>query len=382
MDDVLLKPELEDIKRNLSSILCEISKDAETSIRGKNDQSKEVVERFKQVVDEYGLHGFEGKGERGGAKLSLFDRTVLVEEASKHSFGLYHPAADVFGGVLPSFLAECTDEKLDNLVKSSLRTGKGCFIAVWEEGEDSNLDNLTTEAIRDTDGWIINGKKTYVQNLNTSDFGIVLVNCKLENGEVKPTIFLLDTVNQLEIENATLIDVHSTHSIIFNEVRIYDDQRIGEIGDGMNLIKKWLAETQILLAAKCLGVCVQAIEYGNHFAKKRITRGKTLAEFPTIRNMIGKAFISLQSARLIVRDAAKKVDNKNEDWELIAQMAKLQATETASRVVDDVLQIHGGAGFAGDLPIERWYKEIRIARVNHLKSETIIENVASKVLEY
>ncbi|USK72489.1 acyl-CoA dehydrogenase family protein [Peribacillus asahii] len=378
---MLLKPELENIKKILSSILCEFTEDAEqSSKRDREELSKEIVERLKQAVDGYGLHGIGAKKEWGGTELSLLDRTILVEEASKHRFGLYHPAADVFGGGFPSFLTECTNKQQESFVKPAMKTGKGCFVAVWEEAEDNDLGKLTTSAIRDQDRWIINGQKTYIQNLDTSGFGVILVNCQLESGELKPTLFLLDSVEQLEKKDTTLIDVHSTHSIIFNDVRIYDNQRIGAIGDGTRFIKQWLAESQVLLAAKCLGVSVQAIEYGKAFAKKRITRGKPLAEFPTIRSMIGKALISLQSARLMVQDAAKKVDKKDEDWELIAQMAKLQATETASKIVDDVLQIHGGAGFAGDLPIERWYKEIRIARVNHLKSETIIENAASKVL--
>lgn len=378
----LLKPELENVKEILSSILCEYAEDAEKSFkRDRKELSNEIVKRLKQVVDDYGLDGIGTNEEWGGAEISLLDRTKLVEEASKHPFGLYHPAADVFGGAFPSFLTECTNKQRDYFVKPAMKTEKGCFIAVWEEAEDNDLTKLTTSAIRDQDSWIITGEKSYIQNLDTSGFGVILVNCQLESGELKPTLFLLDSVDQLERKEMTLIDVHSAHSIIFNQTRIYDNQRIGAIGDGTRFIKQWLAESQVLLAAKCLGVSVQAIEYGKEFAKKRITRGKPLAEFPTIRNMLGKAYISLQSARLIVQDAAKRIDKNEEDWELIAQTAKLQATETASKIVDDVLQIHGGAGFAGDLPIERWYKEIRIARVNHLKSETIIENVSSKVLE-
>jgi len=78
----------------------------------------------------------------------------------------------------------------------------------------------------------------------------------------------------------------------------------------------------------------------------------------------------------MVHDAANKIDNGEKDGLIDAQMAKLFSTETAAKIIDDCLQIHGGAGFAGDLPIERWYKEIRIARLDLLKKENIIENIA------
>ena len=74
----------------------------------------------------------------------------------------------------------------------------------------------------------------------------------------------------------------------------------------------------------------------------------------------------------MVQDAARKSDNKESDFELAAQMAKLHATETTAKIIDDVLQIHGGTGYAGGLPIQRWFKEIRIARVNLQKQKPLL----------
>jgi acyl-CoA dehydrogenase len=379
MAELLFDKELQVLKKSVQSFIREYVECAEDS-PGRYELHKEVVNRLQEKAEEFGLKGLGAKKEWGGAGLSVYARAILFEEAAQHRFGLYQPAGDSFGGEVPSFLEACSQKQIEVYVKPAIQSGRGCFVALWEEHEDNHMEKLTTSAVRDKDEWVVNGKKTYIENLDKAAFGVVLVNCLLENGEQAPTLFLLDSIEQNEKKETTLIDVHFIHSISFNNFRIHDNQRIGAIGKGTDLLKLWLAESQVLLAAKCIGVSVKALEYGKQYAQMRITRGKPLAEYPTIRSMIGRAVINLQAARLMVQDAANKVDNQGHDSELAAQMAKHVATETAAKIIDDILQIHGGSGFAGDLPIERWYKEIRIARVNLLKSETIIENAAGSFL--
>jgi acyl-CoA dehydrogenase len=381
MSELLLDKELELLKNTVHSFIKEKVAPAEFSPGTYvKELPKDVVIRLQAEAQKVGLQALGAKKEWGGSGLTLLARTILLEEAAQHRLGLFHPAADAFGGEFPRFLEKCSDEQIEWFVKPAIKEGKGCFIALWEELEDNHLEKLTTSAVKAGDEWILNGKKSYIQNLEQSAFGVILVDCLLDNGQTQPTLFLLDSNSQMERKETILIDVQSTHSITLNNYRVSDNQRLGQVGEGADLIKQWLAEAQVLLGAKSIGVAVKALEYGKKYATLRITRGKPLAEFPTIRSMIAKDFINLQAARLMVQDAAKKVDCFDHDWELAAQMAKLQATEIASKIIDDVLQIHGGAGFAGDLPIERWYKEIRIARLNLQKAETIIENVAGSLL--
>lgn len=381
MSELLIDKELELLKRTVQSFIKESVVPAELS-PGEYVKKlpEEVVSRLQKEAKSTGLQALGAKKEWGGAGLSVLARAILLEEAAQHRLGLYHPAGDAFGGEFPRFLERCSNEQIEWLVKPAINEGKGCFIALWEEHEDNYLENLTSSAIKDGNEWVLNGKKTYIQNLEQSAFGAVLVNCLLDNGESQPTLFLLELDDQINKQETVLIDVQTTHSISLKNYRVNDNQRIGNVGEGAELMKQWLAEAQILLGAKSIGVAAKAIEYGKQFAKIRITRGQPLAEFPSIRTMLAKAVITLQSARLMVQDAAKKVDTQASDSELAAQMAKLHATETAAKIIDDVLQIHGGTGYAGDLPIERWFKEIRIARLNLQKAETIIENVAGSIL--
>lgn len=342
--------------------------------------SPEVVSSLQEKASTAGLRALGAKKEWGGAGLSLYERSVLYEEASQHRLGLYHPAGDAFGEELPSFLEECTQEQIHSYVKPAVQQGKGCFLAVWEEHEDNHLDRITCTAEKDRDEWVINGHKSYIQKMDQSSFGVVLVNCIDESGNVKPTIFIVEKDDHFEKRETTLIDVQKSHELFFKDFRIHDRRRIGKVGEGAELVTKWLTESQVLLAARSLGVATKALEYAKEYAKIRITRGQPLVEFPSIRSMFGNGIMNLQAARLLVQDAAKKVDQGEKDARIAAQMAKVFGVETAAKMIDDALQIHGGAGFAGDLPIERWYKEIRLAKLDLQKKETIIEEIAGLYL--
>jgi len=380
MEDVQLESELSILKKTMQLFVKDKVVIAEQSQNGfENNLSEEVIRSLKEKAKTVGLHALGAKKEWGGAGLSLFARTVLYEEAAQHRLGLFHPALGAFGEELPSLLKNCSLEQIEAYVKPVVSQGKGCFIALWEEHEDNNMDKIFCNAVRSGDEWIINGHKSYIQKIEQAGFGIILVNCFEENGTDNPTLFILEPNDPFEKRDEVLIDVQKTYTLTFKNFRIKDNRRISAVGEGANLMKTWLAESQILLCARCIGISNKALDYAAKYAKIRITRGKTLSTFPSIRTMISNGLVNLKAARLMVQDAAKKIDRGENDGAIAAQMAKLFTTETAAKIIDDTLQIHGGAGFAGDFPIERWYKEIRIARLDLQKKETIIENIARNI---
>jgi len=377
MKEVIMERELSILKNSVKSFVKEYVLTAEQSQKDYLKELSEIeVASIQEKAKVAGLHALGAKKEWGGADLTLYARTIIYEEAAQHRLGLYHPAVDCFGSELPSLLENCTPKQIKKYVKPAVIQGKGCFIALWEEHEDNQMERITCHAVRSGDEWIINGHKSFIQKMDQSGFGIILVNCQEANNTLKPTIFILELNDPFKKKETILIDVQKNYNLIFNDLNINDNRRIGKVGEGASLMKKWLAESQILLSARCLGISIKALDYAQGYAKMRITRGKTLSEFPSIRTMIANGIMNLQAARLMVHDAANKIDNGEKDGLIDAQMAKLFSTETAAKIIDDCLQIHGGAGFAGDLPIERWYKEIRIARLDLLKKENIIENIA------
>ena len=376
MEHILLNPELKQLKRNVSSFVKEYVRVAEQ--REGSEAGKLPIETLSQLqskAKEMGLWFLGAKQEWGGSGLSLFEQVVLLEEAAQHRLGLFSPAAGAFGQEFPSILENCTQEQIEKYVKPSIRKGNGCFVALWETHESSNLDNLECKAVQKGNQWVIDGMKDYVTHAPLADFGIVLVNCITEDGKEHPTLFIVDHDHSFEIEEKRLIDVLPSYQLKFEHCIVENHQRIGEMGEGIILIRKWLTESQVLMAARCIGIAKKAHEITRNYVSLRITRGKALAEFPSIRSDLVQTAAELQAARWLVWDAALKLNHHMRDGKKIAGMAKIVASQTASKIVDMGLQFHGGAGFTRDVPFERWYKELRITRLIYGSKETLHQEI-------
>ncbi|MEH7380431.1 acyl-CoA dehydrogenase family protein [Bacillus sp. JJ1533] len=377
MEDLLPEKALENLKKTVRLFVTnQVAPLERLEKEYVQEFSKEKIASLQEKAWSAGFKALGAKKEWGGKGLSLYERSVIYEEASQHRLGIYHPAGDSFGEELPNILEKCKQNQIEKYVKPAIKQGKGCFIALWEEEDDNHIENINCLAIKNNKGWLINGSKSYIQKLDQSNFGIILVNCLDINGEKQPTLFIIEVNEATVVKETVLLNVQKSYDLVFKDVLVDDSRRIGAIGEGKELMKQWLTESQILLSARCLGVSARALQYAKDYAKIRITRGKPLAEFPTIRTMIASGIVKLEAARLMVYHAAKKIDQGDMDAESKAKMAKLISIDTASKIIDDTLQIYGGAGFAGDFPMERWYKEIRFASLDLQKKETIIEDIA------
>ncbi|WP_078427971.1 acyl-CoA dehydrogenase family protein [Alkalihalobacterium alkalinitrilicum] len=159
------------------------------------------------------------------------------------------------------------------------------------------------------------------------------------------------------------------------------DRIIGEVGEGDRLLQSWITESQVLLASRCLGIAKFALNQAIDYGQMRITRGQPLTRFPAVRTMIATSITEIEAGSLLVKESAKHVTNNHENGPYFAKMAKRYATDVAFKIIDDVLQLHGGAGYTKDLPFERLYKELRFARLEFLNSEVINNDLAERYIE-
>lgn len=336
--------------------------------------SQDKIDQLQQKAKELRLWTLGTKKELGGAGLSLVDRVIHSEIMAQHRFGLFQPALNAFGRDLPAFLLNCQNHILEEYINPAISSGKGCFTAFIGQGKEPSC-----RAKKEGNQWVLNGKKDFVLNVEGASFGIVLAHQEIQPGEYQPILFLLDNHDPIEKKASKLVDVLEVHSLIFNDVLLDDSRRIGEVGEGESLVEQWLLEEQILLSSRMIGIGKKALDYAISYAKIRETRGKMLSEFPTIKTMVTGAHIKLEAAQLLVQEAAKKWDENQSDCKKFVWMAKQLAGDFASQAVDTSLQIHGGAGFAGDFPIERWYKEVKIARIYGISSEECIIKAADEI---
>lgn len=383
MDNVLLSDELKMMRSVVKKFIekevvkAEIEEGALMQVL-----PEEKVRHLQKKAKEIGLWALGIKEELGGTGLNLFSRVVLMEEAAQHRLGFFNPAAGAFGKDIPSFLNDYSNIKIDDLVHKAIESGNGCYLAITEEQGGSKLTNIQTTAKNNGSTWFINGKKRYVFNAQEGEFGILLVNCIKDEVEKGPTLFLIAQNKLIQRKKVQLIKSIETYDLEFVQFEVSDEYRVGEIGEGLSLVNQWMKEQQVLTSARCIGVAKKALELAVEWASSRETFGKKLKDRQAIQWMVADSEIELNSARYMLWSAASKVNEAVPNSDHDVEMAKLLCTETAFRIIDRSIQIHGGMGVAQEVPLERWYREVRTSRLDLGNSEVLRENIAKRIFDH
>ncbi|WP_078427972.1 acyl-CoA dehydrogenase family protein [Alkalihalobacterium alkalinitrilicum] len=183
MKKMLVEEDSQLLQKNIASFLHKYVIPEEQKVMPSLEKlPEEVVMQLQKKTKEMGLWFLNGKNEWGGSELSIYDQVLLNIVASQHHRGLFDPGCGAFGSDLPSFLDHCTQEQIDKYVVPSIESGRGCYVAMWEKHEGSDLEQLEAHATRSNNGWLLNGEKKYVANIEQAYFGIVLVHV-IKNGK-------------------------------------------------------------------------------------------------------------------------------------------------------------------------------------------------------
>ncbi len=329
-------------------------------------------ERLVKMTKEMGFYGLDIPEEFGGPGLDTTTRALMAIEMSQHRAGLYNPCYGTFGGAGLAQLYEATEEQKEKYLYPTLRgEKKGCFALTEPSGGSDPARAIQTRGHEDGDQWILNGSKLYISGADKADFALVFARTSDDPGRNGVTAFLVDTdtpgFNVRRVVH-TLRSTHYATEISFDEMRVSKDQILGELNRGFAIANDRLSRQRIPYAAGCLGAAIKAQEMAIEWAKSRETFGGALAEKQAVQWMIVDNEIDIRHARYCILEAAQRAD-KGERFRTEAAMAKLVASEASGRVVDRAMQIHGGLGMTKDLPLERWYRELRIRRVGEGPSE-------------
>jgi len=181
------------------------------------------------------------------------------------------------------------------------------------------------------------------------------------------------------ISRIPVIRSYSPYELKFEDVEVPVENRLGEEGKGFQLAETWLVHARMPYAAATLGIAEEALRMAIEWAKERETFKSKLADKQAIQWMIADSEIELRAAKLLVYQAAWKAD-LGYDVKIDASICKVYGTETAGRIVDRCIQIFGGLGVAAELPLERWYREMRIKRIGEGPSEVHRMVVARELL--
>ena len=343
------------------------------------DDRERLVEKTKTM----GLYGLDIPPEYGGPEIDLVTRTLMAVEMAQHRAGLYSPCYGTFGGAGLAQLFEATDSQKEKYLYPTLRGEKRGFFGLSEpSGGSDPARAIQTKAVREGDDWVINGSKLWISGADRANFGLVFARTDSDKGRNGVTCFIVDTDTPgFHVRRVvhTLRSAHYATELQFVDMRVPDENILGEVNKGFAIANDRLTRQRIPYAAGCIGVAIKAQEMALEYVPQRETFGAPLSSRQAIQWMLVDNEIDIKQSLWITVEAAAKAE-RGENFRKEAAMAKLVATEAGGRVVDRCMQMFGGLGVAKDLPFERWFREMRIRRIGEGPSEVQRHVIAREIL--
>jgi acyl-CoA dehydrogenase len=322
---------------------------------------------------EAGFWGVQTPEEYGGMGLSAV-MTALLEAELGRSFVPFR-----FGGAADNILFHANEEQRRRYLLPTIEGERISCFAITEPGAGSDARNIRTSAYQDGTDWVVSGEKTFITGGNEADFTMVFAVTDKEkgaNGGV--TCFLVDRDMGWKSEPIPTMGEWGPAALVFDNVRVPEENILGEVGRGFELAMQWIGRGRYLLPARALGACERLLEMGIEQARTRVTFGEPIANRQAIQWMIADSGVEIEALRWLVLHAAWQVD-QGMDSRQAQSMAKLYGGVKANEIVDRVLQIHGGMGYTRELPVERWYRELRLLRIyegtDEIQRRTIARNL-------
>src|SRR5690606_25683687 len=254
-----------------------------------------------------------------------------------------------------------------------LATGE--WIGAWgltEANTGSDAGNMRCVATRDGDDWIINGTKNWITHGISGDVAVVLARTGEPRTKNNVTAFIVERgtpgFSAGKKENKLGMRASETAELIFDNCRISDAQRIGEIGEGFKQAMKVLDGGSISIAALALGIAKGAFEAAVKYSKERQQFDQPIANFQAISFKLAEMATKIEAAEMLIYQAAD-LKNRGERMTKESAMAKMYASEICVQVATDAVQIFGGYGYTKDFPVEKFYRDAKLCTIGEATTE-------------
>ena len=303
--------------------------------------------------------------EYGGSDLDNMSHAILVEEIGRVNFAY---VVSIF--MVQVCLVELTilkwgtgEQKEKYLPR--LATGKllGCFGAV-EPNVGSDASAVETTALLDKDEWVLNGSKTWITNASMADIAIILARTDKSKGRGKLTTFLVETktpgFTAREIEGKMGIRAANTAEVSLDHCCVPQENVVGEVGHGLKVALSAIDNARFTMGAGCVGIAQACIDASVKYAQERQQFKRPIGQFQLIQEMIADMIVETEAARYLVYRAGYLRD-KGLPYTRETAIAKYYASKVAMQAADRAIQIHGGYGYSDEFPVERYYRDARVA---------------------
>lgn len=329
------------------------------------------VDLFKKL-GEMGFMGVLVPEALGGSGLGYHEYITIIEEISKvdPSIGLSVAAHNsLCTNHILSFGNE--EQKLRWIPK--LATAE--FIGAWgltEHNTGSDAGGMNTTATKDGDHWVINGAKNFITHAISGDVAVVIVRTGEKGDSKGMTAFVLEKgmpgFTSGKKENKLGMRASETAELIFDNCRVPDAHRLGNIGDGFKQAMAILDGGRISIGALSLGIAKGAFEAALKYSKERHQFGKPISEFQGISFKLADMATEIEASELLLHKAAY-LKNAHKPVTTAGAMAKMFASEVCVKVANEAVQIHGGYGYTKDFPVEKFYRDSKLCTIGEGTTE-------------
>jgi acyl-CoA dehydrogenase len=320
-----------------------------------------------------GWWGINTPEEYGGIALGPIMSAIVAMETGR----TYVPFR--FGGSADNILYAGTDEQKQQYLIPTINGERHSCFAITEPGAGSDARNIKTRAVKDGGDWVINGEKIFITGGNEADFAMVFAVTDQDKGaDGGVTCFLVDRDMGWKSDPIPTMGEWGPASLVFENVRVPERNILGEEGNGFALAMRWIGNGRFMIPAGAIGSAERLLEMAIEHAKNRVSMGHPIAEYQAIQWQIADSHVEIEAAKWLTLHAAWQVQ-QGRDARHASSIAKLSGAVMANQVVDRVLQIHGGMGYTKELPVERWYRELRLLRIfegtDEIQRRTIARNL-------
>ncbi len=320
------------------------------------------LELVKKLANQ-GYLGAIVPSEYGGAGLDYLSYGLIVEEIGRGDSAI-RTVVSVQTSLVCSAILKWGSEEQKHAYLPKLCSGEwlGCF-GLTEPDTGSDAANQKTRAKKTDNGWLINGAKMWISMGNYAKVALIFAQTDPELGYKGLACFLVDTdqdgYKPQTIEHKMGLHASDTASISLDDVEVSDEQMLGSIGDGFKVAMSALDSGRYSVAAGCVGICQGCVDESVSYSKEREQFGRPIASFQLVQAMIADMVLKTDASRMLVWRAGWLKD-KGRPNTLETSIAKLHATEASLECANLAIQVHGGAGYVDDHPVERYYRDARV----------------------
>ncbi|ELZ43618.1 acyl-CoA dehydrogenase domain protein [Halorubrum saccharovorum DSM 1137] len=351
-----------------------------------HDVEEKYPHEVMEKAAEMGLLAPHVPVEYGGVGYSSLENAILTEElfAADPGIGLCVSSAGFGAEALMEF---GTEEQKERVLPEVTAGDAVMGSAISEPQAGSDVTSVATRARKDGDEWVINGSKMWITNGTVADYFVVVCETDPEIDDRYSGYSQIlvegdrDGLTRDKITGKLGIRASDTAELRFDDVRVPEENQIGQRGMGFLQLMQFFDETRTAVAAQGVGIARGAAERALEYAEEREQFDRPISDFQAIKHKLAEMHTNTEAARWLTYRSAWAVDNESGDLTALASMAKEFASRVAVDVADEAVQVHGGAGFVNDHDVERLYRDAKITQIYEGTTEIQKNIIARELLD-